>query len=276
MHPMLNIAVKAARRAGDIIVQASRNLDLLNVSKKSHSDFVSEVDRTAEDAIIRILHESYPDHAILAEESGASGDTRNTEYQWIIDPLDGTTNFLHGFPQYSVSIALKHKGVLTRAVVYNPNNNELFTASRGGGAYLNNQRLRVSKRIRLEDCLIGTGIPFRDLTHMDAYLNIFKDVIPRVAGIRRPGSAALDLSYVAAGRYDGFWEIGLAPWDMAAGALMIQEAGGLIGDLEGDDTYLESGQVLAGNPKIFSQLLQIIAPHLTEVLKTNHRAAKKK
>jgi myo-inositol-1(or 4)-monophosphatase len=272
---MLNIAVKAARRAGDIIVQASRNLDLLNVSKKSHSDFVSEVDRTAEDAIIRILRESYPDHAILAEESGASGDTQNTEFQWIIDPLDGTTNFLHGFPQYSVSIALKHKGILTKAVVYNPNNNELFTASKGGGAYLNNQRLRVSKRIRLEDCLIGTGIPFRDLTHMDAYLNIFKDIIPRVAGIRRPGSAALDLSYVAAGRYDGFWEIGLAPWDMAAGVLMIKEAGGLVGDLEGDDTYLESGQILAGNPKIFSQLLQVITPHLTEVLKANHRSAKK-
>jgi len=275
MHPMLNIAVKAARRAGDIIVQASRNLDLLNVSKKSHSDFVSEVDRTAEDAIIRILRESYPDHAILAEESGASGDIQNTEFQWIIDPLDGTTNFLHGFPQYSVSIALKHKGILTKAVVYNPNNNELFTASKGGGAYLNNQRLRVSKRIRLEDCLIGTGIPFRDLTHMDAYLNIFKDIIPRVAGIRRPGSAALDLSYVAAGRYDGFWEIGLAPWDMAAGVLMIKEAGGLVGDLEGDDTYLESGQILAGNPKIFSQLLQVITPHLTEVLKANHRSAKK-
>jgi len=275
MHPMLNIAVKAARRAGDIIVQASRNLDLLNVSKKSHSDFVSEVDRAAEDAIIRILRDSFPDHAILAEESGASGDALNAEFQWIIDPLDGTTNFLHGFPQYSVSIALKHKGILSKAVVYNPNNNELFTASKGGGAYLNNQRLRVSKRIRLEDCLIGTGIPFRDLTHMDAYLNIFKDIIPRVAGIRRPGSAALDLSYVAAGRYDGFWEIGLAPWDMAAGVLMIKEAGGLVGDLEGDDTYLESGQILAGNPKIFSQLLQIISPHLTEVLKANHRSAKK-
>lgn len=275
MHPMLNIAVKAARRAGDIIVQASRNLDLLNISKKSRSDFVSEVDRAAEEAIIRILRESYPDHAILAEESGASGDTRNAEFLWIIDPLDGTTNFLHGFPQYSVSIALKHKDILSKAVVYNPNNNELFTASKGGGAYLNNQRLRVSKRIRLEDCLIGTGIPFRDLTHMDAYLNIFKDIIPRVAGIRRPGSAALDLSYVAAGRYDGFWEIGLAPWDMAAGVLMIKEAGGLVGDLEGDDTYLESGQILAGNPKIFSQLLQIISPHLTEVLKANHRSAKK-
>ena len=197
MHPMLNIAVKAARRAGDII-----NLDLLNVSRKSHSDFVSEVDGAAEEAIIRILRDTYPDHAILAEESGIRGDIEKAEYQWIIDPLDGTTNFLHGFPQYSVSIALKHKGLLNKAVVYNPNNNELFTASRGGGAYLNNQRIRVSKRFRLEDCLIGTGIPFRDLTHVEAYLKMFKDVIPRVAGIRRPGSAALDLSYVAAGRYD--------------------------------------------------------------------------
>jgi len=273
---MLNIAVKAARRAGDIINQASRNLDLLNVSRKSHSDFVSEVDGAAEEAIIRILRDSYPDHAILAEESGVRGNIENAEYLWIIDPLDGTTNFLHGFPQYSVSIALKHKGVLNKAVVYNPNNNELFTASRGGGAYLNNQRLRVSKRIRLEDCLIGTGIPFRDLTHVEAYLKIFKDVIPRVAGIRRPGSAALDLCYVAASRYDGFWEIGLAPWDMAAGCLMIQEAGGLVGDLEGNDTFLESGQIIAGNPKVFSQLLQIIRPHLSQALIENHRAAQKR
>jgi len=272
---MLNIAVKAARRAGDIIVQSSRNLDLLTISKKSRSDYVSEVDGAAEEAIIRILREAYPDHAILAEESGASGNSQDSEYQWIIDPLDGTTNFLHGFPQYAVSIALRHKGTLNKAVVYNPNNNELFTASRGDGAYLNNKRLRVSKRIQLEDCLIGTGIPFRDLTHVEAYLNIFKDILPRVAGIRRPGSASLDLSYVAAGRYDAFWEIGLAPWDMAAGALIIKEAGGLVGDLEGDNTYLESGQILAGNPKIFSQLLKIITPHLTEALKENHRAAKK-
>lgn len=275
MHPMLNIAVKAARRAGDIIVQASRNLDLLSVSRKSHSDFVSEVDGAAEDAILRILRDTYPTHAILAEESGAQGNTDSAEYQWIIDPLDGTTNFLHGFPQYSVSIALKHKGVLNQAVVYNPNNNELFTASRGGGAYLNNQRIRVSKRTRLEDCLIGTGIPFRDFTHLDAYLKIFKDVIPRTVGIRRPGSAALDLSYVAAGRYDGFWEIGLAAWDMAAGSLIIKEAGGLVGDLEGNETYLESGQIVAGNPKIFAQLLQIIKPHLTEALIDNHRAAQR-
>ncbi|MCP5245037.1 MAG: inositol monophosphatase [Burkholderiales bacterium] len=275
MHPMLNFAVKAARRAGDIINQASRNLDLLNITKKSRSDFVSEVDKAAEEAIIGILRDAYPDHAILAEESGTRGDLETTEYQWIIDPLDGTTNFLHGIPQYSVSIALKHKGLLNKAVVYNPNNNELFTASRGGGAYLNNQRIRVSKRTRMEDCLIGTGIPFRDLTHVEDYLKMFKDIIPRVAGIRRPGSAALDLSYVAAGRYDGFWEIGLAPWDMAAGSLLIQEAGGLVGDLEGNDSYLESGQILAGNPKIFVQLLQIIKPHLSKALIENACSTKK-
>lgn len=266
MHPMLTIAVKAARRAGSIINQASQHLDSLNVSKKSHSDYVSEVDGAAEDAVIKVLLAAYPDHAILAEESGHRGDEKNSEYQWIIDPLDGTTNFLHGFPKYSVSIAVKHKGVLSHAVVYDPTNNELFTASRGGGAFLNDRRIRVSKRTRLEDCLIGTGIPFRDLTHLDAYIAMLKDIIPRTAGIRRPGSAALDLAYVANGRYDGFWEIGLAPWDMAAGCLLITEAGGLVGDLEGNETQLESGQIIAGNPKIFGQLLQVIAPHLTPAL----------
>ncbi|PSJ18265.1 inositol monophosphatase family protein [Nitrosomonas supralitoralis] len=274
MHPMLSIAVKAARRAGNIINQASKNLDLLTVSKKSHSDFVSEVDGAAEEAIIKVLQAAYPDHAILAEESGHRGDHNNSEYQWIIDPLDGTTNFLHGFPKYSVSIALKYKGVLTHAVIYDPNNNELFTASRGSGAFLNDRRLRVSKRIKLEDCLIGTGLPFRDLTHIDAYFAMLKDIVPRIAGIRRPGSAALDLAYVAAGRYDGFWEIGLAPWDMAAGCLLITEAGGLVGDLEGNETQLESGQIIAGNPKIFGQLLQVIAPHLTPELIEVQRSAK--
>ena len=263
---MLNTAVKAARRAGGIINRASQNLDLLHVSRKAHSDFVSEVDSNAEEEIIKILLEAYPKHSILAEESGATGDQDEPEYQWIIDPLDGTTNFLHGFPQYSVSIALKHRGVLTQAVVYDPTGNELFTASRGRGAYLNDHRLRVSKRNQLSECLIGTGIPFRELTHMDSYLSILKDIIPRVAGIRRPGSAALDLAYVAAGRYDGFWEIGLAPWDMAAGCLLITEAGGLVSDLEGNETYLESGNIIAGNPKIFGQLLQVIAPHLTKEL----------
>lgn len=274
MHPMLTIAVKAARRAGRIINQASQNLDALTVSKKSHSDYVSEVDGAAEEAIIKVLLTAYPDHAILAEEGGSRGDPRKSDYQWIIDPLDGTTNFLHGFPKYSVSIAVKYKGVLTHAVVYDPNNNELFTASRGSGAYLNDHRIRVSKRTRFEDCLIGTGLPFRDLTHMDAYFAMLKDIVPRTAGIRRPGSAALDLAYVAAGRYDGFWEIGLAPWDMAAACLLITEAGGLVGDLQGNQTYLESGQIVAGNPRVFASLLQVIAPHLTPELIDATRAGK--
>jgi myo-inositol-1(or 4)-monophosphatase len=268
MHPMLTIAVRAARRAGGIINRAAQNLDLLNVSRKAHNDFVSEVDGAAENAIIEMLLDAYPGHSILAEESGAQGDPGKSEYQWIIDPLDGTTNFLHGFPHYSVSIGLMHKNVLSQAVVYNPAANELFTASRGAGAYLNDHRLRVSKRSKLGDCLIGTGFPFREFTHAEAYLAIFKDIMPRVAGIRRPGSAALDLAYVAAGRYDGFWEFGLSAWDMAAGCLLITEAGGLVGDMEGNDTYLKSGNVIAGNPKVFGQLLQVIAPHLTPELKT--------
>jgi myo-inositol-1(or 4)-monophosphatase len=268
MHPMLTIAVKAARRAGGIINRAAQNLDLLHVSRKAHNDFVSEVDGAAEDAIIQVLLDAYPAHAILAEESGSRGDQEKSEYQWIIDPLDGTTNFLHGFPQYSVSIALMHKGILTQAVVYDPCSNELFTASRGRGAYLNDHRLRVSKRTQLADCLIGTGFPFRDFTHIDSYLAIFKDIMPRTSGIRRPGSAALDLAYVAAGRYDGFWEMGLSPWDMAAGCLLITEAGGLVSDLEGNATYLKSGNIVAGNPKTFGQLLQVIAPHLTKELKS--------
>lgn len=274
MHPMLSIAVKAARRAGNIINKASQNLDLLTVSKKSHSDYVSEVDGAAEEAIIKVLLAAYPNHAILAEESGRQGDHKQSEYQWIIDPLDGTTNFLHGFPKYSVSIGLRYKDVLMHAVVYDPNNNELFTASRGSGAFLNDRRIRVSKRTKLEECLIGTGLPFRDLTHIDAYFAMLRDIVPRITGIRRPGSAALDLAYVAAGRYDGFWEIGLAPWDMAAGCLLITEAGGLVGDLEGNDTQLESGQIIAGNPKVFSQLLQVIAPYLTPELIEAQRSAK--
>ncbi len=271
MHPMLNIAVKAARRAGSIINRAAMNLERLTVTRKAHSDFVSEVDRAAEEAIIKVLHDAYPDHSILAEESGKSGQVGKSEYQWIIDPLDGTTNFLHGFPQYSVSIALLHRGVLSQAVIYDPVSDELFTASRGGGAFLNDHRIRVSKRIQLSESLIGTGFPFRDFTHVEAYLAMFKDLIPKTAGIRRPGSAALDLAYVAAGRYDGFWETGLAPWDIAAGCLLILEAGGMVSDLEGNGQYLKSGQVVAGTPKIFSQLLQIINPHLTERLIAENR-----
>jgi myo-inositol-1(or 4)-monophosphatase len=264
MHPALNIAVKAARRAGGIINRATRDLDLVKVSAKQDKDFVTEVDRAAEAAIIEVLREAYPEHAILAEESGASGDS---EHVWIIDPLDGTTNFIHGFPQFAVSIALAHKGVLTQAVVYDPTRNELFTATKGAGAFLNERRIRVSRRARLEETLIGTGFPFRVLDHADAYLRMFRDLMRRTAGIRRPGAASLDLAYVAAGRLDGFWELGLSPWDMAAGALLITEAGGLVGDLTGEARYMESGNIVGGNPKVFAQLLQVIAPHLGASLK---------
>jgi myo-inositol-1(or 4)-monophosphatase len=264
MHPMLTTAVKAARRAGQIINRASLDVDALTVTSKRYNDFVSEVDRAAEAAIIETLLEAYPRHAILAEESGTLGES---EFQWIIDPLDGTTNFLHGFPQYCVSIALSHRGVITQAVVYDPSRNDLFTATRGSGAFLNERRIRVSKRALLKDALIGTGFPFRDFTHLDAYLAMFRDLVQKTAGVRRPGSAALDLAYTAAGRFDGFWEIGLNIWDIAAGSLLVLEAGGLVGDFRGDEGYLKSGNIVAGNPKIFAQLLQVIAPHLTDKLK---------
>jgi myo-inositol-1(or 4)-monophosphatase len=263
MHPMLSIAVKAARRAGSIINRASLDLDKLTISSKGHNDFVSEVDRAAEEAIIDTLREAYPDHGILAEESGASGGKKRgilSEYTWIIDPLDGTTNFLHGFPQYCVSIGLQQKGIITQAVVYDPTRNELFTASRGRGAYMNEHRLRVSKTRELKDALIGTGFPFRDFELLDVYLAMFKTLTQKTAGLRRPGSAALDLAYVAAGRLDGFWEMGLQPWDMAAGSLLIQEAGGLITDLYGKDDWLNSGQLVCGTPKVFTPLLQTLMP----------------
>jgi len=261
MHPMLGIAVKAARRAGAIINRAARDIDILSVTRKRHADFVTEVDKAAEQAIIEILQRAYPDHAILAEESGAkAGTAGGSDYTWIIDPLDGTTNFIHGFPQYAVSIGLRHKGVLAQAVVYDPAKNELFTATRGRGAYLDDRRIRVSRRTQLDDALIGTGFPFRELAHIEQYLAMFREITRRTAGIRRAGAAALDLAWVAAGRLDGFWEIGLSPWDMAAGALLIQESGGLVGDFRGESGYLESGSIAAGNPKIFAQLLQIIGP----------------
>jgi myo-inositol-1(or 4)-monophosphatase len=264
MHPLLNIAVKAARRAGNIINRATRNLDIVAFKEKAANDFVSEVDREAEEAIIRTLRDAYPDHAILAEESGASGDS---EHQWIIDPLDGTTNFMHGFPQFAVAIAYRHKGVVTQGVIYDPSRNDLFTATRGRGAYLNDQRMRVSKRPHLRSSLIGTGFPFRQIAHLDAYMGILREVMEGSAGVRRPGAAALDLAYVAAGRLDGFWEFGLSPWDMAAGALMITEAGGLVSDLAGENHYLDTGNIVCGNPKIFVELLQTVSRHLTPALK---------
>jgi myo-inositol-1(or 4)-monophosphatase len=264
MHPMLTIAVKAARRAGGVINRAAQNLDIVKPTEKGANDFVSEVDRAAEAAIIRVLHEAYPSHAILAEESGAAGES---EYRWIIDPLDGTTNFLHGFPQYGVSIALEHRGVVTQGVIYDPVKNDLFTATRGRGAYHNDRRIRVSKRTHLQGCLIGTGFPFKEFSHVDAYLAMFKTLTQQTAGIRRAGSAALDLAYVAAGFLDGFWEFGLSRWDIAAGSLMILEAGGLVGNLEGKEGYLDSGNIAAATPKVFPELLAAIAPHLTPGLK---------
>jgi len=260
VHPMLNIAIRAARSAGDIIARASDRIDTLNITNKAENDFVSEVDQNAEQEIIYILKKAFPDHAILAEESG---DHDGNEYQWIIDPLDGTTNFLHGFPQYAVSIALKHKNRLEQAVIYDPMRQEMFTASRGEGAKLNGKRLRVTKCNGLKGALLGTGIPFRsDFPYLDEYLAMMKALLPGSAGIRRPGSAALDLAYVAAGRLDGFWEFGLNVWDMAAGVLLVEEAGGLVSDLNGGFTHLESGNIVAASPKTFKAILQTIKPHL--------------
>ncbi len=263
-HALLNIAVRAARRAGEVIVRGLNNLESLTVTSKGRNDFVSEIDRAAEAEIVAIIHRHYPEHAILAEEGGAHGehDTR-----WIIDPLDGTTNFLHGFPVFAVSIACEHRGRLEHAVVYDPMRQELFTASRGGGAHLDNRRIRVSKQRTLEGALIGTGFPFRaNDRYLDSYFAMLKAATQRTAGIRRPGAAALDLAYVAAGRIDGFWEIGLAPWDTAAGTLLVQEAGGHIGTLTGQE-YRQGGNVITGTPKVYAALIELFAPFVPEELR---------
>ena len=265
MHPALNIAVKAARRAGQIINRASHELDVLKVATKQPNDFVTEVDRAAEAAIIETLTDAYPHYGILAEESGATAG--GSEWQWIIDPLDGTTNFIHGLPQYAVSIALARSGVVEQAVVFDPNRNELFTAGKGAGAFLNDRRIRVSRRDRLQESLIGTGFPYRAFDHIDAYLDIFRELTRRTAGLRRPGAASLDLAYVACGRYDGFWEFGLSPWDMAAGALLVTEAGGLVSDLHGEPGWLHGGNIVAGTPKVFAPLLGIVQEKLLAALR---------
>jgi myo-inositol-1(or 4)-monophosphatase len=263
MHPTLNIAIRAARSAGRVLLRYFDRVDQLAVESKRRNDFVSEVDRSAEAAIIQELRGKFPDHAILAEESGAQG---TSEFEWIIDPLDGTTNYLHGFPQFSVSIALRHRGRLEQAVVYDPLREEMFTASRGRGAQLNDRRLRVSARPGLEGALIGTGFPFRDHRHVDAYLGMFRAMLEDTAGLRRPGSAALDIAYVAAGRLDGFWELGLAPWDLAAGALLVTEAGGTVSDLAGGERYLDTGNLVAGNLKVHRAMLARLAPFRGEAL----------
>lgn len=253
---MVTIAVRAARAAGNIIVRNMDRIDRLTIAHKKNNDFVTEVDHQAEAAIIDLLKQSYPDHGILAEESGQQDE--NAEYQWIIDPLDGTTNFLHGFPQFAVSIALKHKARLEAAVIYDPVSQELFTAARGDGAQLNEKRIRVSGHVGLKGTLLSTGFPYTDQSYLDTYLETMKALMAPAAGIRRPGSAALDLAWLAAGRTDGFWEFNLNAWDIAAGALIVREAGGIVTDFRGNDGYLESGDIIAASPKVFPEMLKII------------------
>jgi myo-inositol-1(or 4)-monophosphatase len=264
MQPPLNIGLRAARRAADVIVRSLNRLDSLEVSSKGRNDFVSEVDRAAEAEIVATIRKAYPDHAFLCEESGEIG---SGPVQWIVDPLDGTTNFLHGFPTFCISIACRVRDRLEHAVIYDPMRQEVFTASRGGGAHLENRRIRVSGQRGLEGSLIGTGFPYRaNVKYIDPYLAMLKAVTQVAAGVRRPGSAALDLAYVAAGRTDGFWEIGLSPWDTAAGSLLIQEAGGHVGTLTGSE-YRQGGNIIAGNPRVYSALVELLAPHVPESLR---------
>jgi myo-inositol-1(or 4)-monophosphatase len=264
VHALLNIAVRAARAAGEVIIRSLNRLESLTITSKGRNDFVSEVDHAAEAEIIKLIRKNYPNHAFLAEESGRTGDSDTV---WIIDPLDGTTNFLHGFPIFAVSIACQIRGKLEHGVVYDPISQEIFSATRGGGAHLDNRRIRVSKQRGLEGSLIGTGFPYRANTkYLDSYLLMLRAVMENTAGVRRPGSAALDMAYVAAGRTDAFWEIGLAPWDTAAGTLLIQEAGGRIGTLTGGE-YTQGGNVLAGTPKVYAALLELLAPHIPEELR---------
>ncbi|HET8702903.1 inositol monophosphatase family protein [Castellaniella sp.] len=255
MHPMLNTAIKAARRAGAIINRASLDLERLNVARKGPKDYVTEIDRAAEESIIDILRTAYPDHGILAEESGrhqAAGDQAGAEFQWVIDPLDGTTNFIHGFAHYAVSIALMHRGQAAHAVIYDPTRNEMFTASRGSGAFLNDRRVRVSTCVRYHDALLASHIP--QSTALPAN-SPFVPLLAESAAARRTGSTVLDLAWVASGRLDGFCGVGLKPWDMAAGSLLVLEAGGLMADFQGEQGWMESGNVLAAPPKIFAQMM---------------------
>lgn len=261
LHPMLNVAIKAARAAGAIINRAALDVEAVRISQKEVNDFVTEVDQASEKAIIETLLTAYPGHGILAEESGSEHGAKDSEYVWIIDPLDGTTNFIHGFPVYCVSIALAVRGKIEQAVIYDPSRNDLFSATKGRGAYMNDRRLRVSKRIRLADCLLATGFPFRKGDNFKNYLAIMADVMPRTAGLRRPGAAALDLAYVAAGFTDGFFETGLAPWDMAAGSLLVQEAGGLVGNFTGEADFLDHKECLAANPRVYAQMVPLLAKY---------------
>ena len=260
MQALLNTAVKAARKGGDTALRYANRVHELEIQTKARNEFVTQVDLAAESEIIETIRERYPDHAFLAEESGKTGDN---DFVWIIDPLDGTTNFLHGFPVFAVSIALRVKGRLEAGVIYDPNRQEIFTAIRGQGAHLEGKRIRVSRRTSLDGALICTGFPYRsDPEQTKQYLAMLESVLKSTAGIRRPGAAALDLAYLATGRLDGFWEFGLRIWDIAAGTLLIREAGGLISELQGEGDFLESGNIVAGAPKVHDALKKILAPHL--------------
>ena len=261
LHPMLNIAIKAARAAGAIINRASLDVERLTVTSKGPNDFVTEVDQAAEQAIIDTIRQAYPGHGFLAEESGRSQGAQHSDFVWIIDPLDGTTNFIHGFPVYCVSIALAVNGRVEQAVVYDPTRNDLFTATRGRGAFLNERRIRVSKRTMLRDTLITTGFPFRPGDNFKQYMAMLGDVMQRTSGVRRPGAAALDLAYVAAGFSDGFFETGLSIWDVAAGSLLVTEAGGLVGNFTGEADFLEQREILAATPRIYGQLVPVLAKY---------------
>ena len=264
MNPLQNVAVMAARRGGAILIRHLNKLDKLKVEKKGHNDFVSDADRAAEEAVIEVIQRHYPDHAILAEESGVQGESDTV---WIIDPLDGTTNFLHGFPQFCVSVGVQVKGRMEAAAVYDPMRQEIFAAARGDGATLDDRKIRVSGRKELEFALIGTGFPFRQADmEMGPYLGMLGKVVRNTAGVRRPGAAALDLCYVACGRLDGFWETGLQAWDLAAGALIIREAGGIVSGLDGSENYLDSGHILCGSPKVYAGLAKLCAPDIKAIL----------
>ena len=264
MNPLQNVAIMAARRGGTVLIRHLNKLDRIKVEKKGHNDFVSEADRAAEAAVIEVIHKHYPDHAILAEESGGQGDSDTV---WVIDPLDGTTNFLHGFPQFCVSVGVRVKGRTEAAAVYDPMRQELFAAARGDGATLDDRKIRVSGRQDLEHALIGTGFPFRQPDmDMGPYLEMLGKVVRNTSGVRRPGAAALDLCYVAAGRLDAFWEIGLKAWDLAAGALIIREAGGIVSGLDGSEDYLDAGHILCGTPRIYAALARLCAHDIKAIL----------
>lgn len=262
MQPMLTIALRAARKAGELIVRASEELDLIRVDEKGKNDFVTEIDRRAEEEIVYQLKKAYPDHKIQGEESGTHEGSEESEYEWIIDPLDGTLNFIRGIPHYAISIACLYRGKVEHAVVLDPVRREEFTASRGQGASLNGRRIRVTNARVLDGTLIATGIPFkgRDEKHINAYVQGLAAITAQTTGIRRAGAASLDLAYVAAGRVDGFWEIGLAPWDIAAGSLLVKEAGGLVTDIDGGHDYMKTGHIVAAPAKLIKPIIQAVRP----------------